>query len=68
MSGQKFWRTETRPKAGGGLWPFPVDSVDEEEEEVEPDLFRRVPSSAEEAGRESRGRSTGMGFWPFCFR
>ena len=42
--------TETHPKAGGGFRPFPVDSVDEEEEEAEPDLFRMVPSSTAEAG------------------
>ena len=55
--------TETHPKAGGGLWPFLVDSVDEEdEEEAEPDLFRSVPSSVAEVGRESRGCGTGNGF------
>ena len=42
--------TEARPKAGGGLGPFPADSVDEEEEEAEPDLFRGVPSSVADAG------------------
>ena len=56
---------ETRPKAGGAFWPFPVDPADEEEEEAEFDLFRRVPPSAVEAERRSRGWGTGSGFWFF---
>ena len=36
--GPDLW-TETRPKAGGGLCPFPVDSVEEDKEEAELDLF-----------------------------
>ncbi len=61
-------RPETRPKAGGGLESFPADSVEEEEEEVESDLFRSAPSSAAEAGRESQGCGTGNGIWLFRFR
>ena len=58
---------ETRPKAGGGLRPFPADSVEEEEEEAELDLFRSVPPSAAEAGWISQGCDTGGGFWLFLF-
>ena len=56
---------ETCPKAGGGLCPFPVDSVDEKEEEAELDLFRSVPPSVVEAEQRSWGWGTGGGFWFF---
>ena len=52
----------TRPKAGGGFQPFPADSVEEEEEETELDLFRGSPPSAVEEGQMSRGCGIGMGF------
>ncbi len=60
---------DTLPKAGGGLRPFPTDSVEEdEEEEAELAHFRGSPPSAAVAGRMSQGCGTGRGFWVFLLQ
>ena len=60
---------DTLPKAGGGLRPFPTDSVvEDEEEEAELDLFQGSPPSATVAGQMSRGCGVGGGFWAFLLR
>ncbi len=60
---------DTLPKAGGGLRPFPADSVvDDEEEETEFNLFHGSPSSAAAAEQEGRGCDVGRGFEVFLRR